>query len=617
MASVSPATPPNAHVPPRPLASPLSTPVPQPSNQAELVARLCERPRGFAWFLGAGASRAAGLPTATDLVWDLKWRHYCREENQDIDRRDLQNGAVRARVQAYFDARGFPSPWDDDEYAVYFERIFGSDRERQRNYIAAHLAEERVSLSVGNRAFGALLSAGLIRVAFTTNFDSVVEKAAAEVGRRPLPVYHLEGARAANTALDNEDFPFYCKLHGDFRYDSLKNLAPDLRNQNEELSSCLVNAANRFGFVVSGYSGRDESVMRLFHRVLDSPNPFPHGLYWTVMNGSDVPPPVRRLVDAAVSRGVAAAVVEIQTFDAFMLHLWRNIENKPAALDAKVRKSRPATVDIPLPPTAPHGPLVRLAGLPILSMPQRCQSLAFGAPKDWDELRDVMVDSKERLVLTKGDAVLAWGAGQELRAAFGPDLLSIAEAPLPVDLRSPENYHVKGFVERALALSLIRGRPLLTRTRGSATYLIANPHAPSRADLEPLSDVVGKARGTVPGLHTDPTPDRPRSEPVEWAEALRISVTYANGRPWLLLHPELWIWPPRARRDARDFMQHRRRDRYNAKHNRLLDAWLRVLLGDHRRGSPVELSPFDGGGDAENPRFLLSSRTAFARRLSG
>ena len=591
--------------------------MPPPLNQAELVARLCERPPSFAWFLGAGASRAAGLPTATDLIWDLKWRHYCRQENQDIDRRDLQNGAVRARVQAYFDARCFPSPWGDDEYAVYFERIFGSDRERQRNYIAAHLAEERVSLSVGNRAFGALLAAGLVRVAFTTNFDNVVEKAVAELGNSPLPVYHLEGARAANTALDNEDFPLYCKLHGDFRYDSLKNLTTDLRNQNEELSSCLLNTANRFGFVVSGYSGRDESVMRLFHRVLDSPNPFPHGLYWTVMNGSVAPPPVRHLVDAALSKGVLAAVVEIQTFDAFMLHLWRNIENKPLALDAKVRKSRLATVDIPLPSKARHGPLVRLAGLPLLSMPERCQSLTFASPKDWGELRRIMVDSKEQLVLTKGDAVLAWGAGHEIRAAFGPDLLSIAEARMPEDLRVPKNYHVKSFVERALALSLIRGRPLLTRTRGPATYLIANPHAPSRTDLAPLSAVVGKARGTVPGLHTDPAPDRPQSDEVEWAEALRISVTYANDRPWLLLHPELWIWPPRARKDARDFMQHRRRDRFNAKHNRLLDAWLRIVLGDHQRASSLELSPFASGEDAENPRFLLSSRTAFARRISG
>ena len=82
-------------------------------NQIDLVARVCGRSPRFAWFLGAGASRAAGHPTASDIIWDLKWRHYCREENQDIDRADLQNDAVRARVQSYFDARGFTRFLDD------------------------------------------------------------------------------------------------------------------------------------------------------------------------------------------------------------------------------------------------------------------------------------------------------------------------------------------------------------------------------------------------------------------------------------------------------------------------------------------------------------------------
>ena len=406
-------------------------------NQADLVARICARPQNFAWFLGAGASRAAGLPTATDIIWDLKRRYYCREENQDIARHDVQNDAVRQRIQSYFDARGFPAAWDDNEYTVYFERIFGSDREQQRQYISDLLAEERVSLSVGNRVFGALFASGLTRVAFTTNFDTVVEKAVAEMGQQSLPVFHLEGAHAANSALDNEDFPLYCKLHGDFRFDSLKNLARDLERQNDELSSCLVNTANRFGFVISGYSGRDESVMQVFDRVLESPNPFPHGLYWTVMKGSDVPSAVHRIVDAARAKGVAAEVVEIQTFDSFTLHLWRNVQDKPAALDAKVRRTSLATVDIPLPSPARGGPILRLTGLPILSMPERCQSLAFASPKDWDELRQAMIDSRQDLILTKGDAVLAWGDGRLLRESFGGDLLSIVDVPVPDGLRAP------------------------------------------------------------------------------------------------------------------------------------------------------------------------------------
>ena len=38
----------------------------------------------------------------------------------------------------------------------------------------------------------------------------------------------LCGAGDGNQALNNEEFPFYYKLHRDFSYDSLKNLSADL-----------------------------------------------------------------------------------------------------------------------------------------------------------------------------------------------------------------------------------------------------------------------------------------------------------------------------------------------------------------------------------------------------
>lgn len=190
-------------------------------DQSELVDLIAARPQVFAWFLGAGSSRASGLPTATDIIWDLKRRYYRREEAQDVAPNDLQNDAVKARIQAFMDSRGFPPLWAEDEYPTYFEKIFGADKERQRDYIRKTLAEERMTLSVGNRVFSALLAGGLSRAAFTTNFDNVVERAFAEVSGAVLAAFHLEGSRAALQALNNDEFPLYVKLHGDFRYDSV------------------------------------------------------------------------------------------------------------------------------------------------------------------------------------------------------------------------------------------------------------------------------------------------------------------------------------------------------------------------------------------------------------
>ncbi len=124
-------------------------------EQIEFTERFVARPQAFAWFLGAGASRSAGLPTATDILWDMKRKFYCREENQDIDRQDLQSDAIQYRIQSFMESRSFPKMWEDGEYERYFELIFGADREKQRAYLRGILAQDKATLSVGNRVLGA------------------------------------------------------------------------------------------------------------------------------------------------------------------------------------------------------------------------------------------------------------------------------------------------------------------------------------------------------------------------------------------------------------------------------------------------------------------------------
>jgi hypothetical protein len=100
------------------------------SDQYELTTTFCTKPQQFAWFIGAGTSAIAGLPTAWDIIWDLKRRYYCRQENQDISRQDVQLAAIRARIQSYMLSKGFPDEGDAGEYTTYFEKIFADDKER-------------------------------------------------------------------------------------------------------------------------------------------------------------------------------------------------------------------------------------------------------------------------------------------------------------------------------------------------------------------------------------------------------------------------------------------------------------------------------------------------------
>lgn len=583
-------------------------------EQGEFTSRFCARPQNFAWFLGAGASATAGLPTAADILWDLKRRYYCSEENQDISRQDLQNEAIRAKIQSFMESHGFPALWANGEYPAYFEKIFGTDKERERQYLKGILSEDRVTLSVGNRVFGALIAAGFCRAAFTTNFDTVVEKAVAEVSGQSLSAYHLEGSHAANKALNNEEFPIYSKLHGDFRYDSLKNLPADLATQNNELAACLVNAGNRFGFVVTGYSGRDKSVMDLFGAVLETSNPFPHGLYWTGIKGSKPLPAVEELLEQARVKSVAAHFVPIETFDALMLRLWRNTSNKPDKMDAQVRRVASASVNIPLPPQGWMPPLVRLNALPVLSSPAQCLELTFKNRKKWEDINMARVVSGGKLILTKAEAVWCFGNRDLIRTVFGGDLLSVKERDLPTDLDSPNNLYLKGFVEEALCKALARGKPLRPCVSRYDAYLVADGRVGSQRDFQPLSKIVGAISGTVPGILTPVTEDHPVQEKIGWAESVRVSIDFKDGHLWLLLEPDVWIEPARGRKAAVNFLDARRGDRYNKKFNDLVDAWVHIVLGTAERNTEVTLSLLDSAAGADNPSFRLSSRTAFARR---
>lgn len=354
--------------------------------------------------------------------------------------------------------------------------------------------------------------------------------------------------------------------------------------------------------------------MRLLRSALSTPNPYPHGLFWTGMKNAPVLPAVTQLIDDAKRVGVKAGFVEIETFDAFMLRLWRNIEDKEPLIDAKVRKSAQTSVAIPI-PQAGKGAIVRLNALPVLSLPGECQTITFRSDKEWGDLRAATAATEGKLIFTKSDTVLCWGQEALIRAHF-KDIIAISTHDISAKIADiGRNLHIKGFLGDAMCRALARGKPLLARTTRGGSYLIVDAHSSDQAALEALHKVVGKTTGQIAGLFATVDDDHPDPEKVFWAEAVRISIDIVDGRSWLLLDPDVWIWPPRARKDASAFLDERRGNRYNKLYNALLDGWLTVLLGTDRSAATT-VSAYESGAVAENPSFSISSRTAYTRRLA-
>ena len=574
---------------------------------------VCQMGKHLMWFLGAGTSRSSGLPTATDLIWDLKRRYYCSQENQEVVAHDVSNRYVQARIQAYMDSKNFPPLWDPAEYSFYFRVVFGGDYAAQQRYLNKALATDNISSTIGHRALAALIHLGLARIVFTTNFDEVVESAYSSISGKNLTTFHLEGSYAALDALNAEKFPFYAKVHGDFRYQSVKNLAEDLLFNDREIQRCFIAAAARFGMIVSGYSGRDQNVMTMFREAIEQNNSFPHGLYWTVTQISRIEKPVRELMAYAHSRGVKGGIVETGTFDEMLTKIWRLISEKNSDIDSKVRSATAKPVRIPLPPAGNAFPILRLNALRFTAFPKICGAIDYDGALDIGQLKNTLFEKQPLCSVCYTDRILFWGSGKDLAEVYEPDRVkSISSFAIENFIGSIEaSTYLKSMVEHTVATALVADQPLLLRKQGKSWYAITNYEETDSDALSPLRDALsykdrdgvvrrGLVNGRVPGL-----------KDVHWAESVSLRVEERNGQLWLLLQPDIWISPYKMRKEATDFLYEKKIRRYNKQAFEILNAWIQIILGGIGSGDAKVIAY---AGTEYPAEFQISKRSAFSWR---
>lgn len=576
-------------------------------SEQNFLGHFAQNARQLMWFLGAGTSRTAGMPTATDITWDLKRKYYCLQENQDLQTHDINNQAIRRKLQDYLDSKGFPALRTPEEYSFYFDLTFGVDSGSQQRYIGGQLDSQKISLNIGHRVLAALLEMGLARVVFTTNFDEVIETAFSAVTDKCLTTFHLEGAYAALDALNAERFPVYAKIHGDFRYKSIKNLASDLLNNDKEIQKCFLAASNRYGLIVTGYSGRDTNVMAMFNAALDQNNPFPLGLFWTTPRLSDVADSVGELISSARKKGVRARIIETGTFDIMLSKMWRQLSEKPGNLDLKVRTAKARPVSIPLPPPGTRYPILRTNALAITGCPRQCATVDYAAPVTFQELKDKMHEHRPNAILSYTDRILFWGSPDEIFKIIDKEKVKAIKDFTFEDSAAAiaQSGIIKSFFEKALAQSLCHEKPLVLRRKGKTYYAVVNRGDVNNSLLQPLKDAVGYQES--PRAITGSVP---RLNETLWAEALSIKLEERGGSLWLLIRPDIWITPLSMRENATEFLRNKKIRRYNNQSYVLLNAWIKVLFGSIGDGQEVSVSCFPNTDYA--PTFKVSTRTAFS-----
>ncbi|WP_246014598.1 SIR2 family protein [Geomonas oryzae] len=564
----------------------------------DFVRRFSLRAGNLMWLLGAGASASAGIPTAGDMIWEFKQQLYISQRRISYQSvADLSNQRIRAQLQNYIDSSGrLPALGAPDEYAALFEAVYPAESDR-RAYLDGKMAGAKVSY--GHLALATLMQAQHTRVVWTTNFDPLIADACAKVygGTGPLTTVALDAPDLAAQCIGEGRWPIEVKLHGDFRSRRLKNTGEELRHQDAHLRQVFVDSCRRFGLVVAGYSGRDDSIMDALEEVLQNKGAYPSGLFW-LHRGEDPPlPRVEELLARASQVGVEAALVKIQNFDEAMRDLLRLIKNTDTSVLDSFATDRRRWTEAPQPAGRRGWPVLRLNALPVIQIPTTCRRVVCqigGLVETREAVEKAGVDI---LVARTRSGVLAFGSDSDVRAAFSGHNISEFDLHAIADKRLRYDSGERGLLRSALICAIGRCRRVDVIRRRSSDLLA--PSDPRESVWKPLTRIVGAIHGTVRGV-----PD------LKWREGVGTRLDWAGNRLWLLVEPRTVFdgITEENRAAATDFARERTVKRYNKQLNDLIDFWADLLAGD---GGDMRALDVGGGIDAV---FRLSSITGFSWR---
>ncbi|SDI09877.1 SIR2-like domain-containing protein [Paraburkholderia steynii] len=215
---------------------------------------------------------------------------------------------TRRIIQGWIDQQAnYPVEGSAEEYSFYTKECYPTSFDRQA-FFQRFVTEARPH--IGYKLIPLLAEAGCLRTIWTTNFDSLVSRACSAANIVCIEVGIDTTHRASRP--QNVDELRLVSLHGDFRYDHLKNTTEELQKQDSALREEFLHELKDHDLVVIGYSGRDESLMQILSAAYsDASN---CRIYWCGF-GSEPTTEVRQLFGSIDPSRQSAFYIETSGFD--------------------------------------------------------------------------------------------------------------------------------------------------------------------------------------------------------------------------------------------------------------------------------------------------------------
>jgi len=256
----------------------------------------------FAWVLGAGASRASGIPTGGQLVagW-LKELH----ERLDKEGRPLAEWATAENL----DIKGFEYDKAPAFYPRIYERRFRDYPEEGFAYLEDLM--EGKDPSPGYSILAKIMEDHQHRVVITTNFDNLVADALSIY----TDTYPFVCGHEALTSFVRASMrrPLVCKIHRDLLLGP-KNDPRSLKRLHEAWAGALRPLLAQYTPLFIGYGGNDDSLMDMLESL--ETGEIKGQLVWCYYEREE---PSERIKSLVVQH--SGALVPVPDFDLFMILL--------------------------------------------------------------------------------------------------------------------------------------------------------------------------------------------------------------------------------------------------------------------------------------------------------
>lgn len=413
--------------------------------------------RPLSILLGAGASISSGMPSAQRCIWEWKQDIFVSNNPKLRDVvGELSLPGTRKRIQNWLDQRGsFPPEGNSDEYSFYAEACYPTAQDRQKFF---QRYVEQAKPHIGYKLLALLAKQGLIGTVWTTNFDGLAARAMLAANNVCIEIGIDSAHRTLRPQASGE--VRVISLHGDFRYDELKNTTEELKKQDLSLRHGLVQELADRDLVVVGYSGRDESLMAALRDGLCTAGS--GRLYWCGID-ADAPASTSQLLNEASAHGRHAFYVHSAGFDELLSQIGlRTLDGSllgeaKTAIEVNVKESQgrtPFSLE-----DRPVTSLIKSNAYPI-QCPAQVLKLDVDFPSDVDRrswLESMLSDCDAVAVLAGGGA-LALGEARLLKDVFGEYLRA---DPVAVQL-SDRDIESDGRIQALLRMAF---------TRSVATFL--------------------------------------------------------------------------------------------------------------------------------------------------